>query len=80
METALWKPSARFCSRFPHPRCLRVCQHEGCGLLQNRDRTGATNIGKQFLRLFAGAPPLRAMSEEELAFHEASACLECDAV
>ena len=74
----------------PHPtlktkgdktiRGLRVCQHEGCGLLQNRDRTGATNIGKQFLRLFAGAPPLRAMSEEELAFHEASACLECDAV
>ena len=57
-----------------------MCQHEGCGLLQNRDRTGATNIGKQFLRLFAGAPPLRTMSEEELAFHEASACLECDAV
>ena len=26
-------------------RGLRVCQHEGCGLLQNRDRTGATNIG-----------------------------------
>ena len=74
----------------PHPtlktsddktvRGLRVCQHEGCGLLQNRDRTGATNIGKQFLRLLAGAPPLRAMSDEELALHKASVCLECDAV
>ena len=24
METALWKPSARFCSRFPHPHWKRT--------------------------------------------------------
>ena len=38
-------------------RGLRVCQHEGCGLLQNRDRTGATNIGFQFARLVRGQAP-----------------------
>ena len=71
----------------PHPtlktkhnkdiRGLRVCQHEGCGLLQNRDKTGATNIGLQFQKLMRGEPPIRAMSDEELEFHRLNACLEC---
>jgi hypothetical protein len=71
----------------PHPtlktkfdkdiRGLRVCQHEGCGLLQNRDKTGATNIGLQFERLVRGQSPLRAMTPEELEFHRLNACLEC---
>ena len=71
----------------PHPtlktkggteiRGLRVCQHEGCGLLQNRDRTGASNIGLQFERLFRGDPPLRPMSDEEVEFNRLSACVEC---
>ena len=58
-------------------RGLRVCQHEGCGLLQNRDKTGATNIGLQFERLLSGKPPIRAMSAEELEFHRLDTCLEC---
>lgn len=58
-------------------RGLRVCQHEGCGLLQNRDKTGATNIGFQFARLVRGQPPLRPMSDEELEFHRLTTCAEC---
>lgn len=71
----------------PHPtlktkhnkdiRGLRVCQHEGCGLLQNRDKTGANNIGLQFQKLMRVEPPIRAMSDEELEFHRLNACLEC---
>jgi hypothetical protein len=71
----------------PHPtlktknnkqiRGMRVCQHEGCGLLQNRDKTGATNIGLQFQKLMRGEPPIRAMSNEELEFHRLNACMEC---
>ena len=58
-------------------RGLRVCQHEGCGLLQNRDKTGATNIGRQFQRLVSGQPPLRVMTDEELELHRLETCLEC---
>ena len=71
----------------PHPtlktkngqeiRGLRVCQHEGCGLLQNRDKTGATNIGIQFGRLLKGESPLREMDKTELEFHRLKLCLEC---
>ena len=58
-------------------RGLRVCQNEGCGLLQNRDKTGATNIGTQFHRLVCGQPPLRPMSDEELEFRRLETCVEC---
>jgi len=58
-------------------RGLRVCQHEGCGLLQNRDKTGATNIGRQFARLIEGKGPLRVMSEEEVEFNALNLCAEC---
>lgn len=71
----------------PHPtlktregkdiRGLRVCQHEGCGLLQNRDKTGATNIGLQFKLLFQNKPPIRKMDEAELEFNRLNTCLEC---
>ena len=71
----------------PHPtlktknkeyiRGLRVCQHEGCGLPQNRDKTGATNIGLQFQKLMRGEPPIRAMSDEEAEFNRLNACVEC---
>ena len=44
----------------------------------NRDRNGATNIGANFTRLMAGLPPIRSMSDEDLAFHRASLCLECE--
>jgi hypothetical protein len=58
-------------------RGLRVCQHEGCGLLQNRDKAGATNIGFNFNRLLCNRPPIKRMSGEELEFHRVNACLEC---
>ena len=58
-------------------RGLRACQREGCGLLQNRDKTGATNIGSQFRCLVRGQPPLRPMSAEELEFHRLATCVEC---
>ena len=71
----------------PHPtlktknnkdiRGLRVCQHEGCGLLQNRDKTGATNIGLQFERLLQGKSPIKEMDNEELEFHRINTCLGC---
>ena len=51
--------------------------HEGCGLLWNRDKLGARNIGTQFQRLLAGQGPLKALSEEELEFHRLNVCLEC---
>ena len=60
-------------------RGLRLCQQEGCKLLQNRDRTGAANIGLQFQLLVDGKPPLRAMSAEEVELHRHSmACAACD--
>jgi transposase len=72
----------------PHPtlktkkdkeiRGLRVCQHEGCGLLQNRDKTGATNIGINGVRLLHDQPPIRPMTDEELEFHRLAVCVECD--
>jgi transposase len=46
-------------------RSLRICQKETCKLPQNRDRTGASNIGMQFNRLFEGKPPIRQMNEEK---------------
>ena len=50
-------------------RGLRICQDEGCKLPQNRDRTGASNIGLQFKRLFEDKGPIRTMTEEEREFH-----------
>ena len=66
----------------PHPflrtdsgreiRGLRVCQNEDCKLVQNRDRSAAANIGKQFGLLFQGKDPIHAVSreEEELLCHD----------
>lgn len=61
-------------------RGLRICQDEDCKLPQNRDRTGASNIGLQFCRLFEGKPPIRQMSDEEKEFHRLHfLCSPCDA-
>jgi hypothetical protein len=60
-------------------RGLRVCQDESCGLPQNRDRTGASNIGLNFRRLFAGQPTIRQMSDEEREFHRLNVvCAACE--
>ena len=44
----------------------------------NRDNNGATNIGINFTRLMADQPPIRSITDEDLAFHRASLCMECD--
>ena len=59
-------------------RGLRRCTQRDCMLPLNRDRNGATNIGTNFARLLEGKVPIRSMSDEDLAFHRASLCLECD--
>ena len=64
-----------WCAERDKQRSRRV--HEGCGLLWNRDKLGARNIGTQFQRLLAGQGPLKALSEEELEFHRLNVCLEC---
>ena len=59
-------------------RGLRVCQNEGCNLIQNRDRTGAINIGTQFTRLFCGDGPLRPFTDVEVEMTMHRRCLECE--
>jgi hypothetical protein len=59
-------------------RGLRRCTQRDCMLPLNRDRNGATNIGANFKRLMGGLPPLRATTDEDLAFLRASVCVECD--
>ena len=59
-------------------RGLRICQDERCKLPQNRDRTGAANIGLQFRRIFEGRGPLRPMTEQEREFHRLNVgCVPC---
>ena len=62
-------------------RGLRVCQNEECRLPQKRDRTGASNIGLQFGRLYEGKSPIQEMTDEEAEFNRLNvalhACLEC---
>ena len=61
-------------------RGVRVCQNEECRLPQNRDRTGAANIGLQFCRLYEGKSPIRTMTDEDLEFHRLNTalCVACD--
>lgn len=59
-------------------RGLRRCQNEECILPVNRDKNGATNIGTQFMRLMRGQGPIRAMTDEDLEFHRAALCFECE--
>jgi len=59
-------------------RGLRRCTQRDCMLPLNRDKNGATNIGTNFARLLGGKVPIRSMNDEDLAFHRASICLECE--
>lgn len=59
-------------------RGLRRCTQRDCMIPLNRDKNGATNIGTNFKRLMRDSLPIRSMSDEDLAFHRASLCLECD--
>ena len=43
----------------------------------NRDRNGATNCGTNFMSLMKNLPTIRSLSDEELAFHRATLCMEC---
>ena len=59
-------------------RGLRRCTQRDCSIPLNRDKNGATNIGTQFQRLMRGEGPIRQMTDEDLAFHRANLCLECE--
>ena len=63
-------------------RGVRVCQNEECRLPQNRDRTGASNIGLQFRRRYEGKSPIREMTDEEAEFNRLNvalnSCSDCD--
>ena len=54
-------------------------QNEVCCLPQNRDRTGAANIGTQFCQLYENKDPIRKMTTEDLEFHRLNVglCGEC---
>jgi hypothetical protein len=59
-------------------RGLRRCTQRDCMLPLNRDKNGATNIGTNFMRLMSDHPPIRSTTDEDLAFHRASLCMECE--
>jgi len=59
-------------------RGLRLCTQRDCMLPLNRDKNCSINIGNNFLRLMNGAPPIAKMTSEELSFHRARLCLECN--
>ena len=58
-------------------RGLRRCTQRNCMIPLNRDKNGATNIGINFQRLMQGDDPIRSMTATDLAFHQASLCVEC---
>ena len=59
-------------------RGLRRCTQRDCKFVPlDRDRNGATNIGTNIRRLSEGEAPIRSLSEDDLAFHRATLCLEC---
>jgi hypothetical protein len=43
----------------------------------NRDRTGAINIGTNFKRLMTGQQLIRPMTNQDLLYHQADACMVC---
>ena len=58
-------------------RGLRRCTQRDCMIPLNRDKNGATNIGTNFQRLMQGDDPIRSMTATDLAFHQASPCVQC---
>ena len=58
-------------------RGLRLCTQRDCMLPLNRDKNGAINIGHNFERLMRDESPIKAMTEEEVAFHRARMCFDC---
>jgi hypothetical protein len=75
----LFEPISAVCPSAQEGRILHYSK--ASRLPQNRDRTGASNIGMQFFffaRLFTGRGPIRSMTAEDLELHRHSLCLECD--
>ena len=58
-------------------RGLRRCTQRDCMRVMNRDKMGAVNIGTNFQRLMQGRAPIKAMTQQDLAFHQATVCMEC---
>ena len=58
-------------------RSIRRCQNVECGVVLHRDKNAARNIADNFLRLYAGKPPLKTLSREERKIEElmCSICL-----
>ena len=56
---------------------IRRCQNVECGVVLHRDKNAARNIADNFLRLYAGKPPLKTLSREERKIEElmCSICL-----
>lgn len=77
-ECGPWSKVEAIMKRNRGIRGLRICQNDNCNLPQNRDRTGASNIGVQFCRLFRNEGPIKQMTKEELEFHRHNLCLHCD--
>ena len=75
-EAGPWKEMEE--ERGKRIRGLRRCTQRDCMLAMNRDKMGAINIGTNFLRLMEDKPTIRTMTEEDLAFHRASLCTECE--
>ena len=59
-------------------RGLRRCTQRDCMLPLNRDRNAAINIGYNFNRLMNDENPIRRMTDEEVLFHQATLCTQCD--
>ena len=59
-------------------RGLRRCTQRDCMIPLNRDRNGAINIGYNFIRLMKSENPIRMMTDEEVLFHQATLCTQCD--
>ena len=58
-------------------RGLRCCTQQGCMIPLNRDRNGAINIGTNFMRLMTGQTLIRPMTNQDLLYRQADACMVC---
>jgi len=75
-ECTSWKEMDE--KRGKEVRGLRRCYNENCMIPLNRDRNGATNIGNNFKRLFAGELPIRELSDDDRELNDlALRCAQC---
>ena len=79
----VWRVRYNLVNRFNFVRIYfstKKCNHawqQGCMIPLNRDRTGAINIGTNFKRLMTGQQLIRPMTNQDLLYHQADACMVC---